>query len=112
MKTRYDLHDELVRILSEALNIRQKDARARVFFIKPPSTVNPQYPRIVYSLPQIKTKSADNKVYQKSAQYQITVIDQNPDTKIPEELVEQLNCAFVTSYTADNLCHFIYSITI
>ena len=83
---------------------------SRNVYFQPPSTVKMKYPCIVYSLSDIDTKFADNIPYSNKRRYQLTAIDANPDSVIPDKLALLPMCVFDRSYTADNLNHYVFNI--
>ena len=83
---------------------------SRNVYFQPPPSVKIKYPCIVYSLSDIDTKFADNNPYSNSRRYQLTAIDPNPDSTIPDKLALLPMCIFDRSYTADNLNHYVFNI--
>lgn len=79
-------------------------------YFQPPSSVNMSYPAIVYKRDDIDTKYADNNPYKHQNRYQVTVIDANPDSDIPDKVAMLAMCAFDRSYTADNLNHNVFNL--
>lgn len=77
---------------------------------QPPPTVNMQYPCIVYKRDFLKTIFADNKPYKHKKRYQVTVIDKDPDSEIPDRVAELPMCSYDRSYTTENLNHDVYSL--
>lgn len=99
MGQRSDLHD----ILKELLGSDE------VYF-QPPPTVSMAYPCIVYKRDYQDVKYADDGVYFKKKRYQVTVIDKDPDSIIPDKVSELPLCAFDRFYTADNLNHDVFKL--
>lgn len=97
MGKRITLHKKLEEILG-----------SRNVYFQPPETVKMEYPCIVYHRQGASTEFADNKPYLISNRYRITVIDRNPDTEIPDKVALLPSCIFDTSYSADNLNHYIF----
>ena len=96
MGTRIELGDEL----------KQAPTVKAVYF-QPPQSIQMKYPCIRYSKSAIDTKTADDRIYRKTNQYTITVIDSNPDSVIPDWILDHFPmCRFDRSYIADNLNHF------
>ena len=67
-----------------------------------------QYPCIVYRRERINVIFADNDNYQTQKRYMVTVIDQNPDSDIPEKVAKLPLCGFSRAYAADNLNHNVF----
>lgn len=79
-------------------------------YFQPPANIAMVYPCIVYNLDNAKTEFADNNPYRFTKRYQVTVIDRNPDTKIPDDVAKLPMCIFNRFYTADNLNHYVFNI--
>lgn len=69
-----------------------------------------QYPCIVYSLNGNNSIFADNRPYTRAKRYQVTVIDQNPDSALPDLVEEIMYCSFERSFPAANLNHFVFNL--
>lgn len=96
MAKRINLQKELEEVLG-----------SRNVYFQPPEDVKMEYPCIVYHRQGAATDFADNIPYKLSNRYKITVIDRNPDTEIPDKVAMFPTCVFDTSYSADNLNHYI-----
>lgn len=94
---------QLQSILEELLGSRN------VYF-QPPETVKLVYPCIIYSRSSGATKFANNKPYNYQQQYQLMVIDKNPDSVMPGKVTMLPMCKFERHYTKDNLNHDVYNI--
>lgn len=79
-------------------------------YFQPPSTIRMLYPCIVYQRSYADTKFADNRPYSYQKQYQITVIDKNPDSLIPDKVATLPMCIFDRNFIADNLNHDVFNI--
>lgn len=79
-------------------------------YFQQPNGLAMAYPCIVYRLSQIKTEHADNRPYSHKKRYQITIIDRNPDSTIPDNVRELSTCSFSRFYAAENLNHFVYEL--
>lgn len=77
---------------------------------QPPATIQMSYPAIVYKLDYAVTEFADDNPYKYSKRYQVTVIDRNPDSAIPDQLARLQMCTFNRAYQAENLNHFVFNI--
>ena len=97
--SRLDLHEKLKSILG-----------ANHVYFQPPESIKMKYPAIVYSLSDIKNLHSGNKVYEQFTSYQVTVIDQNPDSEIYKEISKLPMCRFNRFYVADNLNHYSFTL--
>lgn len=79
-------------------------------YFSPPTSINMKYPCIKYELDRIDSKFADNLPYATAKKYTATVIDPNPDSEIPEKMLEIPYCRFDRMYIVDGLNHFVFTI--
>jgi hypothetical protein len=68
------------------------------------------YPCIVYSRDQARTSFADNGPYRYTQRYQVTVMDTDPDSDIPEKVAHLPMTVFNRHFTSDNLHHDVFSL--
>lgn len=68
------------------------------------------YPCIVYKREGCPADYADNIKYRYKTKYGITVIDKDPDTKIPGKLLAMRYSSMGAFFVSDNLNH--YNLTI
>lgn len=69
-----------------------------------------KYPCIVYQRDFESVIFADNAPYRNKTRYQITIIDQNPDSDIPDKVAKLPLCVFNRFFATDNLNHDIYNL--
>lgn len=79
-------------------------------YFQPPESIKLDYPCVIYARNSRDTKFADDTPYFKKIRYQVTIIDKNPDSIIPEKVAELPMCVFDRHYTANNLNHDIYNL--
>jgi hypothetical protein len=79
-------------------------------YFQPPESIKFEYPCIVYSLDDVRTLHANNKVYRDTMLYSVTVMDLNPDSEIFKKILELPLCSYDRSFTADNLNHDVLSL--
>lgn len=79
-------------------------------YFQPPSTLTMSYPCIIYKRDDVDTDFADNRPYKHKKRYQITVVDRDPDSTIPDLVGQLPYCVFDRFYTADNLNHDVYQL--
>ena len=99
MDRRLKLHNILVEILG-ASNV----------YFQPPETIKMTYPCIVYIRNSAKTDFANNFPYQYTKRYEVTVIDENPDSEIPGKVASLPMCSFSRHFTSDNLNHDVFNL--
>lgn len=99
MAQRLELHEILINLLGSN----------NVYF-QPPPSLSMNYPCIVYKRDDVNTEYADNKSYKNKKRYQITVIDANPDSLIPESVEKLPMCSYDRFFSADNLNHDVFNL--
>lgn len=82
---------------------------ANVYY-QPPNNVQLVYPCIIYKRDYADTKFADDKPYNHTKRYMVTVIDRDPDSDIPDKVASMPLSLFNRFYTADNLNHDVYNV--
>lgn len=68
------------------------------------------YPAIVYNRDSQDTAYGDDILYKRLTRYQITVIDPNPDSLIPDKVAELPYTRMVRHFTTEGLNHDIYQL--
>lgn len=79
-------------------------------YFQPKSNVKMSYPAITYSINDIDNKNANNAVYLQYTQYQVIVIDKNPDSQIRNAISKMPISNFERQYTANDLYHNVFTI--
>jgi hypothetical protein len=79
-------------------------------YFQPPTNTQIEYPCIVYRLDDHRADYANNGKYNSSKRYQVTVIDRNPDSELPDQVFELPLCEFDRFFTADGLNHWVYNL--
>lgn len=93
------LHDILCKVLGSSC-----------CYFDPPGEPNMKYPCIVYHYTNDDDNFADNIHYRRSKRYTVTVIDEDPDSKIPDRLKELPYCTSDRNFASDGLSHFVHTL--
>lgn len=99
MRSRLALHEELVNILG-----------SRFVYFQPPESIKLKYPCIIYERRDISNTFADNDQYLQPRQYQVTIIDADPDSEIVDRMSKFQMSKFVRHLVVDNLNHDIFNV--
>src|SRR5436189_4189710 len=83
---------------------------SRNVYFQPPPSKDIQYPCIVYKRMDVNVDHADNLPYKHMKRYEVTVIDSNPDSDIPDKLSALSTCAYDRFFVADKLNHDVFSL--
>ena len=106
MGSRLELDD----IFRDIINITDPiDGDSHVYF-QPPESRKMKYPAIRYKLKGMRKVYANNGTYQLLPSYEVTLIDQNPDSEYLEKILQLPYCSFDRFYPADNLNHFVFNL--
>lgn len=83
----------------------------RHVYFQPPESIKMVYPSIVYTKSSGRSTYANDKNYTFKQSYDVTVIDPDPDSEIPESLLEAFQYAqHDREFIADNLHHSVFTI--
>lgn len=94
-----------------ALQTRLEDLLgSRNVYFQPPANVQMQYPAFVYRLDDMDTTFAGNAPYRLEKRYEVTYIDREPDSSIPDQLALLPSCLFSRYFPADGLNHYVFSL--
>lgn len=99
MDSRDELHEIFVNILG-----------SRNVYFQPPESKKIMYPCIIYKRTKPSVKFANNISYINKKCYSVTVVDANPDSKIPDAIEALTYCSFDRHFTSNNLNHYIYNL--
>jgi hypothetical protein len=79
-------------------------------YFQPPTNFQIEYPCIVYERDGSEVDRADNVSYLHVKRYQVTVIDRNPDSELPDRVEQLPLCRFDRFFTADGLNHHVFNL--
>lgn len=102
---RKKLDDTLRRVLQETAG------RVNLYY-QPPANLRMQYPCIRYELNRIRNIHANGHVYLQHPSYTVTVIDLDPDSKITAAVSCLDQCRHDRHFTADNLYHDVFTMSL
>lgn len=77
-------------------------------YFQPPSNTRMSYPCVIYKLSSGDTTFANDKPYVFKKRYEITVIDENPDSLIPDKIAQLESCIMDRHFVSDNLNHWAF----
>lgn len=98
--SRLDLQNELERLLGSS----------EVHY-QPGPSVELSYPCIVYNRSNSNTAWANGYIYRKKSRYSLMVIDEDPDSQIPDILLDNFQYIRMERvYSADYLNHWIFDL--
>ena len=83
---------------------------SRNVYFQPPPSIKMNYPCIVYHMSNIDLLHADNSLYKYDKRYTLMVIDRNPESLIPDKILQLPFCSFSRMYTTDGLNHSVFEL--
>lgn len=99
MASRLELQTQLEEILG-----------SRNVYYQPPESIKLKYPCIIYELSSIKKTSANNHSYINNRAYQITLIDEDPESEFVDPILELETCRFDSAFATDGLNHYVFTL--
>ena len=79
-------------------------------YFQPPNGTKMVYPCIIYVRDMTHTQQADNRLYKDTKRYSVTVIDRNPDSPIPDQVLRLPLCSHDRFFTSDDLNHDVFTL--
>lgn len=79
-------------------------------YFQPPSDMQINYPCIIYNYTNDLDDFADNIHYRHSKRYTVTIIDEDPDSKIPSRMKEIPYCTSDRNFAVNGLNHFVFTL--
>lgn len=77
-------------------------------YFQPPPNLRMEFPCIIYERVRINTRFADNDPYQLNDVYQVTYVDTDPDSDMPDKLSHLHQCVFERFYISDNKYYSVF----
>lgn len=99
MASRLKLHEEFCKILG-----------TRNAYFQPPAKKSLSYPAIVYDIAGRDNLHANDAVYKQHTAYEVTVIDENPDSEIVKKVSMMPKCKWNRAFKSDNLNHEVFTL--
>ena len=100
MANRLDLQNDFEKLLG-----------SRNVYFQPPASVKMSYPCVRYSSSGYDLRHANNMVYNNTRKYEGVVIDRDPDSNIPVDMLRSFKMIrFGSAYVADNRHHFPFTL--
>lgn len=99
MASRLELHEKLCDLLG-----------SRNVYFDPPESIKMRYPAIVYVHDGFDDKHANDAIYASKIRYQLTVVTDDPDSELINEVRSLPYCGYDRHYTSDNLHHDVFTI--
>lgn len=89
-----------------------KNVCGNIYF-QPTEATKLKYPCVLYEQDGGINLFANNRGYARFEQYQLTVITTQPDSELPNEVMDEFdpNISYDNSFVSDNLYHTTYQVT-
>lgn len=83
---------------------------SRNVYFQAPNNEEMQYPAIIYSRDYVLAQHADNRPYRNTTRWQVTIIDEDPDSLVPGKVAQLPMSTFSRFFVADQLNHDVYDL--
>lgn len=83
---------------------------SRYVYFQPPESIKLKYPCIVYERSDIRTVKADNLKYTVQKRYTVTYISEDPDSDVPDKLIQLPYCSFDRHFISGNMNHDVFDL--
>lgn len=94
------------------LSEEENEKRNLQCYFNRPSNTKMKYPCALYSMSGLLSNPADNIHYKNHKKYTVTVIDEDPDSEIPYDILKSFQYSSFDRppYVVDGLWHFVLTI--
>lgn len=99
-RPRPQLHELLVETVGEGVEV----------YFQPPPNLSMTYPCVVYQRDAASTQFANDRPYRYQKRYQVTVIDPDSDSPIPDKVAALPTATFDRWFAVDNLNHDVFNL--
>ena len=79
-------------------------------YYQPPAGMYMNYPAIVYKRSDIRNTHADNLPYRQGHLFDVTVIDEDPDSEIVAQISKLPRCRYDRHFTFEEMNHDVFTI--
>lgn len=79
-------------------------------YYQSPENMKMSFPCIEYEPDYEDTQYADNLPYAHAKRYRVTIIDEDPDTVIPDDVKQLPYSSFQRHFVTDDLHHYVYNV--
>ena len=79
-------------------------------YFQPPPKIKMTYPCIRYKRDTVPTDHADNMPYKRKRRYQVTVIDEDPEGVLADQVGALPSAVHDRNYAADDLNHDVFNL--
>lgn len=83
---------------------------SRNVYFQPPPNIRMNYPAIVYEMDNRWDTHASNRPYVHKKRYQVTSIDNTPDSLTPDKIAELPLSSFSRNFVTENLHHVVFNL--
>ena len=94
----------------ELQNILENILGSQNVYFQPPESIRIEYPAIIYNRSNLSDNYANDSSYSRRMEYNVILIDRNPDSEFIEKIVNLPFCRFDRHYTSDNLNHDVFTL--
>lgn len=101
------MHNNRLKLNQQLCDILESD---NVYF-QPPPSIQMNYPAIVYHRSSIENSYAGNNKYFIRDEYQITLLDWNPESSYIDKILSLPYCELSNTFTKSNLNHFVFTLS-
>lgn len=79
-------------------------------YFQPPANIRIQYPAIIYQRATKDERYANNALYANTKRYQVTIIDRDPDSTIPDRMARLPLCSYSRHFVNESLNHDVFDL--
>lgn len=101
-----------MRTYRDLLHLLQKAVDHNRVYFQPPENLKIGYPAVIFHLSKVKLDHADDVPYKGAREYSVTLITKEPEPEVLDEILKIPYATLDTTYIADGMNHFVFTIYI
>lgn len=98
-----------MRTYRDLLHLLKKAVDHNRVYFQPPENLKIGYPAVIFHLSKIKLDHADDVPYKGAREYSVTLITNEPEPEVLDEILKIPYTTLDTTYTADGMNHFVFT---
>lgn len=98
-----------MRTYRDLLHLLKKAVDNNRVYFQPPENLKIGYPAVIFHLSKIKLDHADNVPYKGAREYSVTLITNEPEPEVLDEILKIPYTTLDTTYITDGMNHFVFT---
>ena len=98
-----------MRTYRDLFHLLQKAVDHNRVYFQPPENLKIGYPAVIFHLSKVKLDHADDVPYKGAREYSVTLITNEPEPEVLDEILKIPYTTLDTTYISDGMNHFVFT---